>query len=84
MFGENAGEVMLGHGIPTMRGATEGCDFPFGIACYCEDCGAGAQHFGSACGETARELRGTERRIQLQRGGGELREQALERAIETR
>jgi len=53
LLGENSGEVMLRHGIPTMRGPAERCDFPFGISGDGQDCGARAQHFGRACGETA-------------------------------
>ena len=74
----------MNHLFPALSGSAERHYFPFGAAAQYQHDRSRAEHFRGASRKPPGKLRSANRRIELERGGGKLGQQALKGAIETR
>ena len=84
LLAKRGGQPVLNHLFPALRGPGQCRYFPFGAAAKHQDNRARSEHFCGARRKPAGKFRRAKRRIQLERGGGELGQQALKRAVEAR
>jgi len=87
LLGQNSRQTLLDGPLPAVRGSTQGGNFPARAVAQmseAQSCGARPEHFRSAGGQPSRKFGRAKRWVQLECSGGELGQQALERAIDTR
>ena len=77
------GQPVLNGRVPPMRRPAEPRDRPLRIPCHRQHRRSRSQDLCRAGGQSSREFRRAQGRVQFQSGCGELRQQALERAVES-